>query len=128
MLPACVLLASAGAGSCTRPATGAAGATPSARAGVGAIPVAVDNRGTADVAVYAVRGGLRRRLGTVPGTSRASLTVPDTFTSDLGPFMLRVEQVGGSANYTSDAVTGQPGIRLVLTIQPRLTASSLTIE
>lgn len=87
----------------------------------------VDNRGTRDIVVYAVRGTIRRRLGSVPGLSRASLTVPDTFTSDLGGFALLAVAIASRESYTSDQVAPQPGLRLLLTLEPQLATSALAV-
>lgn len=77
--------------------------------------------------VYAVRGSIRRRLGSVPGLGRASLTVPDTFTADLGGFTLVATAIASRESYTSDSVLPQARIRLVLTLEPRLASSALAV-
>lgn len=121
------------AASCAHSGAGSAPAPPQARADstaavrVGPIPVAVENRSTRDVVIYAVRGTLRRRLGSVPGLSRAALTVPDTFTSDFGGFSLAATAIASGESYTSDPVAPQPGLRLVLTLEVRLASSALAV-
>lgn len=126
-----VVIAAAAGCAHSRPA-GAPVSTPGAAdsataARVGPIPVSVENRSTRDVVVYAVRGSIRRRLGSVPGLSRASLTVPDTFTGDRGGFTLVATAISSRESYVSDAVLPQASIRLVLTLEPRLASSALAV-
>ena len=126
---AVVVMAAAAGCAHARPvhAPAAASADSSTVARVGPIPVSVENRSTRDVVVYAVRGSIRRRLGSVPGLSRASLTVPDTFTADLGGFTLVATAVASRESYTSESVSPQASIRLVLTLEPRLASSALAV-
>ncbi len=107
-------------------ATGDSAATN--RETVGRIVVRIENRSSFDVTIYAVRGSLRQRIGSVAGVSRTSVTVPATFTSDLGAFSIAVTRIAGNETFVSDPVTPQPGIRLLLTIQSRIVNSALSVE
>ncbi len=95
---------------------------------LGPIVVDVENLSSYDVIVYALRGSLRQRIGSVAGISRTTVTVPATFTSDLGAFSISAVRLAGNESYISDPIGPQPGIRLRLVIQARIVNSALSIE
>lgn len=95
---------------------------------VGPIQVSVDNRSPLHVTIYAARGSLRQRIGSMAGTSQSVFVIPDAFTNDRGGLALQVIQLAGPQSYVSDSFTPQRGTRLLLTVHPRLTSSTLVIE
>lgn len=103
-------------------------AVPDLTARVGSIPVDVDNRSSFDVLVYAVQGSTRRRLGSVAGVSRTTMTVPAGFTSGGGTFAIAAVRLAGTESFLSEQISPLPGIRLVLTLQSRLVNSALAVQ
>jgi len=93
-----------------------------------AIPLDVQNNYRADVTILLVRGGQRRRLGTVPPSSRRLLLVPASFAGDQGGFALLADPVAGSGSVLSQTVVVRAGQRLVWTLESRLSRSVLAVE
>lgn len=100
----------------------------SAASEIGPIPVDVENRSSYDVIIYAVRGSLRRRIGSIAGVSHTTLTVPATFTVDRGVFAIAAVRLAGNESFVSDQISPQQGMRLVLTLQSRLVNSALAVQ
>lgn len=114
----------------TTPAAGSATAdtAQSARDVVGPVEVRIENRGTFEVVVYAVRGSIRRRLATVSPVSTAVAVVPSTFTDDRGGVQFYARPLAGNSSFTSDNVYPRTGDRLVLTLQSRIIESTLVVQ
>lgn len=111
------------------PSTTAAGdSAASVRAAVAPVAVEIENRSSLDAIVYAVRGSIRQRLGTVPPVSRITAVIPASFIDDRGGVALYAYHLAGNTSFTSDRVVPQPGDRLVLTLQTRLSSSTLSIQ
>lgn len=113
----------------------AAGATRTAPAdlgdespGIGPIVLAADNRNASPVTIYAVRGTIRQRIGSVAGGSQAELLIPSSLTNDRAGVMVQVVPLAGSERYLSELLTPAKGDRVALTIQPRLSTSSVAIR
>ena len=90
-------------------------------------PVAlrVENRNRADVVVYASRGTVRTRLGTVTAQTSAELVIPATFVGDAGGLHLVGDPVGGRTRAQSPQFTLRNGQRVVWTLDTNLSRSSL---
>ncbi len=111
-----------------RPATIAATDSNATGAPRDRVVLQVENRSGFDVIIYAVRGTLRLRIGSVAAVSRATIKIPDTFTSDLGGLAVAAVRLAGSESYLSESVVPHAGERLVLTVQPRVVDSSLSVQ
>ena len=109
-------------------AVGAVADSSAQPAALGPVVLQVDNRSTYDVIIYAVRGTLRRRIGSVAGVSQTTIKIPDTFTSDRGGVAIAAVRLAGNETYLSDSVVPQGGERLVLTVQPRVVDSALSVR
>jgi hypothetical protein len=92
-----------------------------------AAPLRVENRNVSDVTVYASRGAVRTRLGTVTGSTTANLEVPVSYVNDVGGFQLIVDPVGARGTYTSPTVVVHVGQRVVLSIESTLSRSSIAV-
>lgn len=99
-----------------------------AREVVGPIEVVIENRGTYEVAVYAVRGSIRRRLANVSPVSQVTAVLPTTFTDDRGGVAFYARPLAGNSSFTSNQVYPQAGERLVLTLQSRIIESTLSVR
>ncbi|MBA3672677.1 MAG: hypothetical protein H0W68_11750 [Gemmatimonadaceae bacterium] len=95
---------------------------------IGPIPVLVDNRNQAQVSVYAFRGSVRQRIGTIAGLSQAAVIIPAVLTNDRGGVSLQVIQLAGGQTFASDVLVPKRGERLRLTVEPRLSASIVAVE
>jgi hypothetical protein len=81
--------------------------------------VQVDNRGFADMNVYAARSAQRVRLGMAPGNSTTLFTVPPGLVSGLTPLRFIADPIGGTRPSVSEEITVAPGDTVVMTIPPR---------
>jgi hypothetical protein len=87
--------------------------------------VEISNNNWATAAVYAVRGGMRSRIGTVETGQTALLRLPwSTANEDVH---VLVHLVGGG-DYVSPAVPGMSGGRISLTVQNQLPLSFLSVR
>lgn len=91
-------------------------------------PVEIDNNYKSDVNIVLVRGGVRRRLGTVPPNTRRQLAVPAAYVNDEGGFALRAEPIAGGGGITSQTVVVRRGQRIVWTLESRLSRSVLAVQ
>lgn len=76
----------------------------------------VDNRGFADMTVYAIDGGQRVRLGFAPGNTKTELTIPRSMLSGPRQLQFLCDPIGGSRNAVSDQIYVEPGDQVVLII------------
>src|SRR6476660_5529524 len=78
----------------------------------------VENRGFADMVIYAVSGSQRLRLGLATGNSTKSFTIPASLVRIGGPLRFLADPVGGTRTPVSDEMVVQPGDVVTLTIPP----------
>lgn len=80
--------------------------------------VQVENRGFADMTVYAVRSSQRIRLGIVPGHSVKVFDVPRALMGGLTPLRFIADPIGTTRASVSEEITVAPGDTVVMTIPP----------
>ena len=78
----------------------------------------VENRGFADMVIYAVSGAQRLRLGLATGNSTKSFSIPSTLLRGAGPLRFLADPIGGSRTPISEEMVVQPGDVVTLTIPP----------
>jgi hypothetical protein len=78
----------------------------------------VENRGFADMVIYAVSGGQRVRLGIATGNSFKSFTIPAALARGAGTLRFLADPIGGSRTPISEDIVVQPGDVVSLTIPP----------
>ena len=78
----------------------------------------VENRGFADMVVYAVRGSQRVRLGLANGNSTKSFTIPTSLIRGSSPLRFLADPVGGNRSPISEEMLVHPGDIVTLTIPP----------
>jgi hypothetical protein len=78
----------------------------------------VENRGFADMVVYAVSGAQRVRLGLANGNSTKSFTIPSTLIRGAGPLRFLADPIGGNRSPISEEMLVHPGDIVTLTIPP----------
>lgn len=117
-----VLLLTLGAAAC---ASGEGTPSPEKAPGRTAV-VEVANNGFADVTVYVVQSGMRRRLGTVTGLSRQRFLLPRPPHQAADMYLL-ADPVGGARGYLSPAVRVRPGDAVDLRLHSTLSMSSVSV-
>jgi len=78
----------------------------------------VENQNFLDMNVYVIRGGQRIRLGTVPGLSHETFTIP-AYVVRSSPLQFEIHPIGGLANPRTETISVQPGDEVRLVIPPR---------
>lgn len=78
----------------------------------------VENRGFADMVVYAISGAQRVRLGLANGNSTKSFTIPVTLVRGAGPLRFLADPIGGNRSPISEEMVVQPGDIVTLVIPP----------
>jgi hypothetical protein len=78
----------------------------------------VENRGFADMVVYAVSGAQRIRLGIATGNSTKAFTIPLTLLRSAGAIRFLADPIGGNRTPISEEMVVQPGDIVTLTIPP----------
>ena len=78
----------------------------------------VDNRGFADMVIYAISGAQRFRLGLANGNSSRAFTIPVTLIRGAGSLRFLADPIGGSRTPISEEMVVQPGDIVTLTIPP----------
>jgi hypothetical protein len=78
----------------------------------------VENRGFADMVIYAISGAQRFRLGLATGNSTKSFTIPRGLLRGAGPLRFLADPIGGRRTPISEDIVVQPGDVVSLTIPP----------
>ena len=78
----------------------------------------VENRGFADMVIYAVSGSQRVRLGLATGNSTKSFTIPAALIRGASPLKFLADPIGGSRSPITEEMLVQPGDIVSLTIPP----------
>ena len=78
----------------------------------------VENRGFADMVIYAVTGSQRFRLGLATGNSSKSFPLPSSLVRGSGPIRFLADPIGGTRTPVSEEMVVQPGDVVTLTIPP----------
>jgi hypothetical protein len=87
----------------------------------------VDNRHWSTVTIYAVRDGMRRRLGTAVTARTTTFRVPAHLLDGLGRITLQAVPDGVAPAITTESVSVAAGQRVTWTLQARLEQSSLGV-
>jgi hypothetical protein len=78
----------------------------------------VDNQGFIDMDVFTLRSSQRVRLGTAPGASKSTFTIPSTLITGLTPLRFIADPIGGRRASVSQEITVAPGDTVMMTIPP----------
>jgi len=78
----------------------------------------VENRGFADMVIYAISGAQRFRLGLATGNSTKSFTIPRALLRGAGPLRFLADPIGGQRSPISEDIVVRPGDIVSLTIPP----------
>jgi hypothetical protein len=80
------------------------------------IQVRIDNRNFSDMDVYLVNQGTRVLLGSAPGMSKTTLTLPSASVSSRWQVRLMADPVGGSSAIRTPTLLVAPGQNVYWTI------------
>lgn len=80
--------------------------------------VQVENRGFADMVIYAISGGQRVRLGLATGNSTKAFTIPRYLLTGAGPIRFLADPIGGNRTPVSEEMSVRPGDLVTLAIPP----------
>lgn len=89
--------------------------------------VVVENNNWLDVNVYAIRDGMRRRLGTVTTNSTRRFRLPRAFVATGGEVRLLVDPIGSSQTRMMPPVAIMGGDRIDLDVFNHLPLSSISV-
>jgi len=78
----------------------------------------VENRGFADMVVYAISGSQRTRLGLATGNSTKAFPIPNTLLRGAATLRFLADPIGGNRTPISEEMAVQPGDIVTLTIPP----------
>lgn len=89
--------------------------------------VRVENRNWSDVDVFAVYGGIRRRLGTVTSMTSARFRIPSDLLAAGRDLQLLADPIGSSEAYLTPAVQVYSGQEVSFTVQNHMSLSSIAV-
>lgn len=97
------------------------------RAVNGETVVRVKNHNWSDITVYAVRLGMRFRLGMVTSMSEQTFAVPSSLLNGQSDFRILADPIGSSHTYLTDAILVSPGQMIDLTLENNINLSSYAV-
>lgn len=88
----------------------------------------VMNNNWSDMTIYAVRGGMRIRLGRVGGMSTGELRIPSGVMASSAPLRFLASPLASNRNFLSQVVAAVPGQRINLHLESNLNLSTFTVR
>ena len=89
--------------------------------------VEIDNRHWSTVTIYAIRDGMRRRVGTAVPAHTTTIRIPAHLIDPFGRLQLQAIPDGARAGITTDRLPVAPGQRVTWTLAARLEMSSVGV-
>jgi hypothetical protein len=90
--------------------------------------VEVSNHNWADVTIYAVRSGLRVRLGTVRSMHTSTFRLPDAMLSVAGLVRLVAAPIGSTRTHSTDGIVVNQGERIQWRLENALSQSNYSVH
>jgi hypothetical protein len=90
--------------------------------------VRVTNNNWADMNVYAERGGMRLRLGTVTTMATRAFKLPRTLMNGNGNVRLVADPIGSRESHVTSPVQVWPGQTVAFRIENHIAISSITVR
>ncbi len=87
----------------------------------------VQNHNWADVVIYVVHDGKRSRLTSVTAAKTSSLIIPPNLIGQVGNLQLVARRVGANDRYVSQPISIRTGSTIVLTLESKLSHSSVAV-
>ena len=89
--------------------------------------VHVDNHNWQDVDVFAVREGMKVRLGMVTSMTGGDFKLPETFLVGSPNVQLRIDPIGSSSGFMTQSILVSPGQTVNLRIENNLNLTSYSV-
>jgi len=89
--------------------------------------VHVNNHNWQDVDVFAVREGMKMRLGMVTSMSSGDFKLPETFLVGSPNVQLRIDPIGSNNGYLTQSILVSPGQTVDLRIENNLNLTSYSV-
>ena len=91
------------------------------------VPVRVSNHNWSDIVVYVLHDGLTSRLAQVTAGRSLSVPLKPRHIGSMGTLRLAVHPIGGSSDYTSESLSLRTGNTVRLTVESRVSHSSVAV-
>jgi hypothetical protein len=88
----------------------------------------VTNQNVSEMVIYALRGSMRTRLGSVAGMGTARFRVSDVSINGVGDLRIVADPVGSPRVYTTSVINVVPGARVELRLEESLQISSYSVR
>jgi hypothetical protein len=88
----------------------------------------VTNQNVSEMVIYALRGSMRTRLGSVAGMGTAQFRVSDVSINGVGDLRIVADPVGSPSVYTTSVINVVPGARVELRLEESLQVSSYSVR
>ena len=92
------------------------------------VQVEVTNNNWMDMTVYAMRGSMRVRLGTVTTGSVERFDLPRSVNVQSGELRLVADPIGSQREYSSHPIVVEPGARITWSLENHLALSSFSVR
>lgn len=89
--------------------------------------VEIDNRHWSSVTIYAVRDGMRRRVGMAVPAHTTTIRIPAHLIDPFGRLQLQAVPDGAGAGITTERLPVSPGQRVTWTLAAKLEMSSIGV-
>ncbi|MGH7482958.1 MAG: hypothetical protein ACRELV_12455 [Longimicrobiales bacterium] len=90
--------------------------------------VDVTNSHWSDINVYAIRGGMSVRLGTVTSMTSRTFRLPRSVIAGLADLRLHADPIGSRHGYTSPRIIVGSGRRVIWRVENNLSLSSYAVR
>jgi hypothetical protein len=94
---------------------------------VESVVLEVENHNWSDIVVYLSHDGVTTRVALVTAVSRTSVPLPSHLFGSLGVVRLAVRRIGGNDSYASEPISVRTGNTLRLTVESRVSTSSVAV-
>ena len=87
----------------------------------------VENNNWADMTIYALRDGVRARVGQVTALSRSRFVLPQSVTAGTGELRIMADPIGSAQRWTSQPIVVLPGQELRFRLENNVNLSSYSV-
>lgn len=87
----------------------------------------VENNNWADMTIYALRDGVRARIGQVTALSRGRFVLPQALTAGTSELRIMADPIGSSNRWTSQPILVMPGQELRFRLENNVHLSSYSV-
>jgi hypothetical protein len=87
----------------------------------------IENNNWADMTIYALRDGVRSRIGQVTALGRSKFVLPSAMTTGTAELRIMADPIGSSNRWVSQPVMVLPGQELRFRLENNVNLSSYTV-